>query len=409
MLDRNSPEIAAFLDAFLHSDSLEEIIKHASAVVRNPVAILDSGYNFLAWSHYESVPDETWLKRIKEGHWDYDFVAMVKRYTATPASRRSVIVTDISPLRRKIDTLISHGELIGYSVVLELGHNLEEVDEEVYSFVRDILIKTVEREKGGRMRPEQKSGTGVMLRDLLHTRFPNKILFQERVKGSVFDRKTVFQLFSLSMDRYSPPVARKVNLEADIARILPDSWSFVGKEYIVILVDLTATLKKNANALDSFASFLDCKGLVAGQSTPFDDLYRLPEQKKQTVRALEIAAELRPFFLIPEKSVLIPYESCKIMDLLTHVPADELPTFCHSDIRAIAEYDTEHSTDYLRTVYEYLKAARSGHAAAQGLHIHHNTVYYRMTKARELFNLDFSLEHRNFHYYLSCIILLYLA
>ena len=409
MLDRNSPEIAAFLDAFLHSDDLEEIVKRASAVVGNPVAVIDSGYNFLAWSHYESVPDQTWLKRIQEGHWDYDFVAMVKRYTATAPSRRSVIVTDISPLRRKIDTLISHGNLIGYSVVLELGNNLEEVDEEVYAFVRDILIKTVGAERGWRMRPSGESGTAVMLRELLHTRFPNKILFQERLKGSVFDRKTVFQLFSLSMANYAPPASRKINLEADIAKIFPDSWSFVGDEYIVVLIDLSATQRKNAEAFDFFAYFLECKGLVAGQSTPFDDLYLLPGQKKQSVRALEIAAQIRPGFLVPEKSVIIPYESYKIMDLLRHVPAEELVGFCHTDIRAVAGYDTEHGSDYLRTVFEYLNAARSMHAAAHGLHIHHNTVYYRMTKARELFHLDFTSEHRNVHYYLSCVILLYLA
>ena len=95
--------------------------------------------------------------------------------------------------------------------------------------------------------------------------------------------------------------------------------------------------------------------------------------------------------------------------MLRELPPDQARSYCHSDILIMAEHDRQHQSGYLRTIFEYLNAARSMHATADALHVHHNTVYYRVHKAKEQFGLDFSVEHRNMHYYLSCIILLYLS
>lgn len=409
MLDRNSQKLVEIFDVFLRSGTLEDLVARASAVVGNPVALIDAGYNMLAWSHYETVPDPIWQERIREGCWDYDFVAMVKRVStgAGGASRRSVIVADISPLRRRIDTLVLNGRLYGYSVILESENNLEQVDEELYAYVRDILTKAMEAGQGGRLGRE--SERCAMFLDLLHTRFPSKALFRERIKGSEFDRESEFQLFSLLLERYSPPEDRKGNLKAAIADIFPGCWSVVDNEHIVLLIDRTAALRKRPDAFEAFSAFLSRNGFVAGQSTPFTDLFFLGRQKEQTLRALEIAASGVPLFHLPKDCVIIPYEACKIPDLLRHIPENEWADFCHSDILALADYDLQHGSDYLRTLFAYLNAARSIHAAAEVLHVHHNTVYYRITKLRELFHLDFSSEYRNVHYYLSAILLLHTA
>lgn len=410
MLDRNSPEIAEFIETFLRTSDFKELALRASEVVGNPVALIDSGYNFLGWSHLESVPDQTWFERIKEGCWDYDFVTAVKRHT--PATRQpvaqSAIVTDISPLRRRIDTLVLRGRLLGYSVVLELNGTLEETDEDVYAFVRDILTKAVAAERAYYMHSGAGPGTDITLADLLGMHFPNRILFHERIKRSEFNRKTEFQVYSLSLEQYTPRSGQGGRLKTSLAKLLPESWSAYDEDSIVVLIDRAATLHSDPDALEAFATFLEEHALTAGQSTVFGDLYELPAQRQQAERALEIVREVQPGFLVPEGTVIVPYERVKMLDLLRRVPADDLAGYCHSAIVAAAQYDAKHNSDYLKTIFQYLGCARSIHEAAKALFVHHNTVYYRMTRARELFNLDFSSEHRNVHYYLSCLILLYM-
>lgn len=408
MLDRNSPEIIALTNALFHSDPLERIVKRASAVVRNPVAVIDSAYNMLAWSHSD-VQDEIWLARIKEGYWDYDFVATVKQFTDRRGhgGERSAIVTGLSPLRRKIDMLVLRGGMLGYSVVLEADNSLEDTDDEVYAYVRDVLTKAMAAERAYYVHRGEDAGDALMLRDLLHMRFPNRVLLRERIRGSEFDRDTIFQTLALSLDAYAPQGGDK--LKPALQRLLPRSWSSYEADHIVILLDRAATLRENPDAPDEFAAFLEANGLRAGLSAPFSDLGLLPERYRQAGRALEVYRKLAPRFPFPVSGRVIPYEYCKLPDMLDRMPKEEREAFCHEAIAALAVRDAEQGASYLPTVFAYLNAGKSIHAAAEALHVHHNTVYYRLTKAKELYGLDFSSEYRNLHYHLSCIILLHMA
>lgn len=410
MMNKNYLETSPLLTAFLRSNNLTELVNTASDVVHNPVAIIDASYKMLAWSHFESVPDQTWQERIVDGFWDYDFVAIIKRHEARAAKggSNSSILTDIPSHRRRVETLVQEGAMLGYFVILELDNTLEDIDDEVYLFVRDIMAKAMAMERIYYMHRGAGISAGLMLRDLLDMRFPNKVLLQERIRGSEFDRKTTFILFSVALDTYNPKTPGSEKLKTSISNIFPESWSCSHNDHIVILVDKTACFAKQPDCIARFSVFLDDNGLTAGQSAPFDDLFLLTDRREQTIRSIEIARDLRPDFLLPEGSPIVEHDRLKVLDILLRLPGEERACYCHTNIRAVAAYDAEHDTPYLRTVFAYLSCGRSIHAAAKKLFVHHNTVNYRITKARELFDLDFTCVHTVVSYYLSCIILLYM-
>lgn len=408
MLDRNSPDIIALTNAILRSENLEQIAVKAATVLGNPVAIVDSAYNLIAWSH-ESVPDETWQNRIKDGHWDYDFVAMVRQIMDKEGldGRRSVVISDAQQLHQRVDSLVLRGSLLGYLMVLESENKLNSLDEDVYLHVRDLLTKAVGSERCYEGYTSNNTRSAVMLRDLLHMRFPDSRLFHERIRGSEFDRKTIFQVLALRLEQYDPKMSGGEKLNLAIQRLLPASWSCYDAQHVVILFDRTATLHKDANALARFEDFLRDNKLTAGLSSPFADLFQLAVHHRQSTRVLEIVRDFAPRFLFPTNSPIEPYEDCKILDLVTLLPQDKCRYFCHSDILNIVSAAQDRADDILRTVFAYLSAGKSIHAAAAVLHVHHNTVYYRINKIKELFGLDFTSEQRNVHYCISCMILLY--
>ena len=93
--------------------------------------------------------------------------------------------------------------------------------------------------------------------------------------------------------------------------------------------------------------------------------------------------------------------------LLAHV-ADELarlPRLRHPGIDAMLAHDREHGTAYAVSVTAWLDAVGSFGDAARRLHVHPNTMKYRLRRARELFGLD--LDHADDR--LSCWIQLRLA
>ena len=76
--------------------------------------------------------------------------------------------------------------------------------------------------------------------------------------------------------------------------------------------------------------------------------------------------------------------------LLSHV-SDELmrePRLRHSGVDAMVEYDREHKTEYARSVASWMDAVGDIAAASDRLHIHANTLRYRLRRAGELFGLS---------------------
>lgn len=63
--------------------------------------------------------------------------------------------------------------------------------------------------------------------------------------------------------------------------------------------------------------------------------------------------------------------------------------FCDLLIDHIKKYDQKHRTDYLQTLYCYIAKERSLVRTAEALHIHVNTLKYRLRKIRELTDMDF--------------------
>ncbi len=84
-------------------------------------------------------------------------------------------------------------------------------------------------------------------------------------------------------------------------------------------------------------------------------------------------------------------------DILQQIPRSELIYYCSRQVYEIYQYDTAQHTDYITTLLAYLKANRSVKSTAAYLHVHRNTVNYRIARIRELFGLDldsFSTAHQ---------------
>ena len=123
--------------------------------------------------------------------------------------------------------------------------------------------------------------------------------------------------------------------------------------------------------------------LICGISDPIVDLYEFDRYRRQ---ALE-AAGLRRYLLDPPASYTF-FDAVKSYSLLCRIPREELLHYCSQKVYSIFQYDQAEHTDYIATLSAYLVANRSVKATAASLHVHRNTVNYRLVRIRELFDLD---------------------
>ena len=71
-------------------------------------------------------------------------------------------------------------------------------------------------------------------------------------------------------------------------------------------------------------------------------------------------------------------------------------------VKDIVAYDAKNASEYLTTLYNYLNSNFSLNETAEKLHIHRNTVVYRVRRMEELFDIDFSNANECFRLNLSC-------
>lgn len=92
---------------------------------------------------------------------------------------------------------------------------------------------------------------------------------------------------------------------------------------------------------------------------------------------------------------LIPFENCLLYYLVGAADKDERFlqfSFSHTLMQKISAEDATHGTNYLEIFWQYLACERNATAVAERLHLHRNTVLYRIDKLQKRFDLDLSSQ-----------------
>ncbi|MCD8249494.1 MAG: helix-turn-helix domain-containing protein [Lachnospiraceae bacterium] len=80
------------------------------------------------------------------------------------------------------------------------------------------------------------------------------------------------------------------------------------------------------------------------------------------------------------------YSIYYIVDQVQHMA--ETRQLCSEDALTLQSYDNRHDTNYFDTYYTYLQYDRNIVRTSQALHIHRNTLMYRLDKIHDLIRLD---------------------
>lgn len=124
-------------------------------------------------------------------------------------------------------------------------------------------------------------------------------------------------------------------------------------------------------------------GWHAAVSFPFNAASSLHQALSQCEVARRIGSRAVP------DAALHRYAPYAVIDLVETTGRNhDLGRFATPLAERIVSYDQQNGTEYARTVYCYLRCLGQSDLAADTLHVHRNTVLYRMGRARELFGLD---------------------
>lgn len=123
-------------------------------------------------------------------------------------------------------------------------------------------------------------------------------------------------------------------------------------------------------------------------SKRFSNILDVPDYRFQVEKALELGTLLNP------EDIVYHYEDYVIPTIFSYSLKEmNSISYVHPIIYKLADFDKKNNTDYLITLETYILYICSSRRVAEKLHIHRNTLLYRLNKISELTNCDFNDEN----------------
>ncbi|MBQ9263131.1 MAG: helix-turn-helix domain-containing protein [Clostridia bacterium] len=126
-------------------------------------------------------------------------------------------------------------------------------------------------------------------------------------------------------------------------------------------------------------------GITGSISDPFSSLDQVIHQYEITRRTMFFVRQLHA------PAGICRYDDYKLPSLVEDARRLlDIRLYEHSLLHTLEVYDAENSTEYYATLKAYLFSHQEAGVTASRLHVHKNTVFYRVNKMKELFQIDFT-------------------
>lgn len=392
--------IQELLSFSFHYNNMDLLVDRAARVLKNPIAVFDKNYYTVAYSDTSGVQDAVWTAGKERGYCLFEYAAMLhglEHMRGTPLPCQ--IFDDWGPHRRRICPLISNSLTIGYLSVLEYRTGFDEIPGEIYDLAAGVLVKELAIEQAIRV-SHQHDSTEMLLSSLLNEGFANRALFLQRILGTVFEQAGTYCLIGINMGSFSSRVSGERHFKSRLEGIFPKAWSLFYREYVVLLVDCGKAGQVPQAGMQRFQAHLAEYELCAGMSDLFTDLYEIRRFFDQAVMAEKMAR------ISGSEARIAQYDDYRLWGLAASVPAEQRDSYLSIFLRNLLAHDLENQSDYVKTLFFYLKNGQSLALTAQELHVHRNTVVYRVEKMRERFGGAFDSPYHNLQNFFGCLLLL---
>ncbi|MBQ9814672.1 MAG: helix-turn-helix domain-containing protein [Lachnospiraceae bacterium] len=154
------------------------------------------------------------------------------------------------------------------------------------------------------------------------------------------------------------------------------------KDYVAVLINVDSE-EEDRTVLNKIKKFCVMNKLRAGISMQFNDGLDMRKCHRQALDALAMGAMVTP------SDNMAYFDKLRIYRMISgsrrNMEYSELVPEC---LRKLIMYDRENNTTFVETLEYYIFAVKNSKKAAEMLHIHRNTLLYRLDKIYEIMGED---------------------
>lgn len=405
---------ARMFAALADDDALKQIVNIAGEALGCQMVLADTSHNVLG----HNVPDIP----VEEDHWDvfvgrgvapgFNRGSGCRIYDKVELSHSCVLnLVDNARLgvNNAICDIMADGRQVACLSILADKLPFSGRQYRVISALCDAI--GLELQNHGRPDTARALSYEGFLINLLESRVTNPEHIRVLASKILMPVESFFAVFAFELpeEEFGHPTRAPLREMVDgVEAALMESRAVSHNGRIVVLVDYHDRDGFSSRDYTQLKELISRWKLRCGMSRPFYQLFDVHKHFLEAIDSAEIA-KYTAFLDNPGFGDINYYERCEPF-ILIHDAAEhgvDLRKFVHPFAVKLNDYDNEHDTEYIRTLFEYIRTPKKPQAA-EALFIHRNTLDYRLKKIQELVEFPWDDGETLSRMFFSIIILMYL-
>ncbi len=393
-------------NALFSDKGLQYLIDTGATIFGNPLYLVDLQHKYLAISSGLAPNNNFFHSEHQSGYISTEGIRYIRSQHLDEKIRQNngpyYFFNESVRQGMLIDAVHIQGIEVAHLMIQEANHKFNEFDSTLLH--RFSKLVSIELQKDSVFTNNKGVMYSYFLSDLLKNPSCNTAVFRERLAALGYSLKENLYILVIPSDNYHSSGLRLEAIVQHLHRIFSGSIYAIYDETIVFLIskDLYQGLGESEEV--ELTNFLTANHLRAGISNYFTNLSEAGRFYQQALDAVRLGS------YIHEDAVVCHYQKTYIYQLLeTYKKTDsQLQYLIHPGFMQLHQYDTKHGTDLLHTLRSYLQHPGQPAKVAELLHIHKNTLIYRMGKIKEITQCDFQEGEDYMNFELSYKIMEYL-
>jgi sugar diacid utilization regulator len=366
----------------------------------NPILLTDPSLCLLGSVGTNPVADEPVIEYVlKNGYMPEEYLEEVMHEESQPAKDDKVLIIwekDFLKHRLIAGRVVFENRLVGYIKVFEYNRQFTPyLDTEVLKLLCQFMAVSIATssisDRGG------KPFIETLLTDILDKRLVNQSAIEERADLYKLELRHWKTALTVRLDEQFKKTDKLYLLKQKLVNHFNRTTIFIYNEDLVVLDDRDSAEElfdpKRIQALEALLEDNNCR---ATYSLPFRNLHAFERFFQQTLACYTIAEKLR----IPSR--IIRYEDIKIPHMLIrfseHMNLRDLLTL---PVRELMAIDQNRGSQLTQTLFSFVQHNQDMKRTADDLHVHYNTLKYRINRINELTGIDLANEETIFSTLLS--------
>lgn len=370
-----------FANAFFSDQGLQYLVDTAYEVLGNPIFVIDSTFKYLAISSAFSPNNtvmeeensagyiqEAGIRTIREANLDEKV-----RNSDTPYYFQNALVNTgmlIAPIK-------IHGIEVGKVMLYESQKPISDIDSMLLTRLTRFI--SMELQKNSFFNQNKDVMFSYFLADLLDNPELNYPNVRDRLRTLGFDLKEDLYIMTISSLSYRDTNSKLEVIVRELNNILVGSLYAIYENTLVLLFSRSRESGLSGYELNTLENYLKANHLSAGMSNFFTNLRTTRRFYLQAKKAAEIGRRLGEEGPIHYYSDAYFYHIIEICE-----QSEDLLFFIHPAMMKLLYHDQDRHSELLETMHCFLQTPGNPAKIAENLHIHKNTLLYRMNKIKAL-------------------------